>query len=429
MLNSTKNIMNHSTIRNTLFLAFAAMTFTGCHYIRFGSEDEETAPRPTAEEASEESSEQRKISEIMDLRDAGEITNEEASRRINQILGVEPTSSAQTAESVLAQAESNPESKSEPGSMPAMETSPVDPLAAQLASLREYKPQVVLNQRLRSKGSDTMDRLMEQWEKAFQQYHSRIRVIHEGRGSSSAMPALVEGSSDFGPMSRPVKAKEEEEFVRKYGYPPTSIPVGIDALAVYVNPANPIARKGLSIKQLDAIFGSELKRGNAKIAETWGDLGLTGEYAKQPIRIYSRNSASGTYSFFRSQVLDGGSYKETNTELPSSEAVVKAVANDPYGIGYSGIGYKTPEVRTVPVAEFGTAFVEASGENALNGTYPLARFLYLTINHNTSEGVNHLHREFLRFVFSPEGQRIVLESGYFPVNRVISDQALDALGY
>ncbi|WP_269541360.1 PstS family phosphate ABC transporter substrate-binding protein [Cerasicoccus fimbriatus] len=306
-------------------------------------------------------------------------------------------------------------------------TTSVQPVAPVYPSLPHYAPEDAVRGRLRSIGSDTMDGIVADWEKDFKNYHPGIRVIHEGKGSSTAIPALVEGRSDFGPMSRAVKPAEAEKFQQKFGYAPTSMPVAIDALAVYVHPDNPIKDRGLSMSELDAIFSSTRRRGYSQDIKTWGDLGLTGSWANKPINVYSRNSASGTYGFFKDEVLKKGDFKSSNRELAGSEEVVRSVENDPYGIGYSGFGYKTPNVAVAPLSD-GGSYVAANQTNAVNGTYPLSRNLFLTFNHRPGSEPKTLHAEFIRYVYSDQGQDKVEKNGYFPVSSATAKEQLASLG-
>ncbi|MEO0794143.1 MAG: PstS family phosphate ABC transporter substrate-binding protein [Verrucomicrobiota bacterium] len=301
--------------------------------------------------------------------------------------------------------------------------------APAVGRLPSYQSEYAVRGRLRSIGSDTMDNMMEDWEKDFKSYHQGILVIHEGKGSSTAIPALVEGRSDFGPMSRKVKPTEADKFQQKFGYDPTSMPVAIDALAVYVHPENPIKDRGLSIAELDAVFSSTRRRGHSTEIITWGDLGLTGEWANKPINVYSRNKASGTYGFFKDEVLNKGEFKTSNRELPGSEDVVRSIENDQYGIGYSGFGYKTTSVAIAPLSvASGASPVAANEVNAVNGSYPLARNLYLTINHRPGAAPKPMHAEFIRYVYSDNGQSKVRENGYFPISNLTATQQLAALG-
>lgn len=310
------------------------------------------------------------------------------------------------------------------------EVSPAPAAVAATGGLPAYQAEKVLRGRLRSVGSDTMDKLMELWAEGFKKYHPQMRFYHQGKGSSTAPPALMEGQSEFGPMSRKIKDKEVDQFKTKFGYEPLQFPVAVDALAVYVHPSNPIAEKGLNFQQLDAIFGSSRKRGASENIVTWGQLGLTGEWANAPIHVYSRNSASGTYGVFKDLVLQKGDYKTTNKELVGSAEVVAAVVNDPYGIGYSGIGYKVPNVATPPLCENpGGTMRPPTEEYASNGEYPLARSLFLTINHKPGTPANDLHREFMKYVYSAEGQALVTKDGFFPVSpKIAAEQLAKLLG-
>jgi len=182
------------------------------------------------------------------------------------------------------------------------------------------------------------------------------------------------------------------------------------------------------LKQLDAAFSRTRRSGAAKDVKTWGDLGLTGEWADKPISLYGRNSASGTYGYFKDVALFGGDYKDSVKEQPGSSAVVQAVASDRYAIGYSGVGYKTADVRTVPLSRGDVKqCLEANAENAYAGDYPLARFLYIYFNKKPGAPLNPLMTEFLRYVFSKEGQQVVTKDGFYPVSKAIADADMKQL--
>jgi len=224
-----------------------------------------------------------------------------------------------------------------------------------------------------------------------------------------------------------MKEAELDEFEKAFGYEPTALPTSIDMLAVYVHKDNPIA--GLTLQQVDAIFSKTRKGGADRDIRTWGDLGLTGEWADKPISLYGRNSASGTYGYFKEHALFKGDYKDTVKEQPGSSSVVQGVATDRYGIGYSGIGYKTADVLAVPLAaEPGGEMIAAVPERAYTGEYPLARFLYLYVNHKPGTELEPLRREFLRYVFSRQGQQDVVKDGYFPITAKIAAKALPSVG-
>ncbi len=279
---------------------------------------------------------------------------------------------------------------------------------------------------LKSIGSDTLNNLMTLWSEGFRSLYPTVKIEIEGKGSSTAPPALIQGTSQFGPMSREMKPKERDAFEKKFGYKPNKMRVAVDALAVFVHKDNPI--RSLTMQQVDAIFSKNRKGGYHSDIRTWGDLGLTGAWADKPISLYGRNSASGTYGYFKKVALFKGDYKDSVKEQPGSSAVVQGIATDKYGIGYSGVGYKTADVNTVPLAvgEGEQAF-DANAENAYSGDYPLARFLYIYVNKNPNRDLDPLRREFVKFVFSKNGQTMVIKDGYYPISRQIADQDLGAL--
>ena len=282
---------------------------------------------------------------------------------------------------------------------------------------------------IKSIGSDTMNNLMALWSEDFRGMYPSVQVEIEGKGSSTAPPALINGTSNFGPMSRAMKSKEVDQFVEKFGYEPTHLRTSIDMLAVFVHKDNPIA--GLTLQQLDAIFSKTRKGGLEKDIATWGDLGLTGEWANKPISVYGRNSASGTYGYFKKHALFEGDFKNAVKEQAGSSAVIQAVASDKYAIGYSGIGYKTADVRAVPLSvDTGQDphFVGAIADNAYTGEYPLARFLYVTVNYRPNSDLDPLRREFIKYMFSHAGQQNVIKDGYYPVTAAIAAEELKKVG-
>ncbi len=280
---------------------------------------------------------------------------------------------------------------------------------------------------IKSVGSDTMNNLMALWAEGFRTLYPNVRVEIEGKGSGTAPPALISGQATFGPMSRKIKDKEQDKFEEHYGYKAVQLPTSIDMLAFYVHRDNPI--KGLSLAQLDAIFSKARKLGHRTDIRTWGDVGLTGEWANHPISIYGRNSASGTYGYVKKHVLGKGDFKDSVKEQPGSSAVVQGVARDRYAIGYSGIGYKTADVRVISLgAGSSNEYVAAEPHNAYSGDYPLARFLYLTVNYRPGSQLDPLRREFLKFVFSTGGQNVVIKDGYLPLPASIAKQSLAQVG-
>jgi phosphate transport system substrate-binding protein len=293
------------------------------------------------------------------------------------------------------------------------------------AGLPDYQKASGIAGNLSSVGSDTLANLMTMWAEEFNREYPNVNVQIQAAGSSTAPPALTEGTSNLGPMSREMKDDELEAFEDKYGYKPTAVPVAIDALAVMVNKDNPI--KGLTIPQVDAIFSTTLKCGHPKDIETWGDAGVTA-WGSKSIQLYGRNSVSGTYGYFKENALCKGDFKSNVNEQPGSASVVQSVATSTNGIGYSGMGYTTSGIRMIPLAKKeGQPFVEAKPENALNGTYPLTRYLYVYVNKKPNQPLPPLENEFMKMVLSKAGQQVVIKDGYIPLPAKIADKVLATL--
>jgi len=291
------------------------------------------------------------------------------------------------------------------------------------SALSSYKGVSGVSGNLSSIGSDTMNNLMTLWGEGFGKFYPNVKLQIEGKGSSTAPPALISGTAQLGPMSRPMKGSEIDAFEKKFGYKPTGLRSSVDALAVFVNKDNPI--NCLTFAQLDAIFSKSRRQGYKEDIKTWGQLGLTGDWANRPVSLFGRNSASGTYGFFKEHAMKNGDYKDAVKEQPGSASVVQGVTVGRYAIGYSGIGYATAGVRAVPLTEkTGGTCVEATAENSYAGKYPLARFLYVYVNKAPGKGLDPLMKEFVRFMFTREGQEVVIKDGYFPVPNSIAKEEL-----
>ncbi|WP_298292390.1 phosphate ABC transporter substrate-binding protein [Thiomonas sp.] len=291
------------------------------------------------------------------------------------------------------------------------------------AALPSYEKVAGVSGNFTSIGSDTLNNLMTLWAEAYKRYYPNVNIQIQGAGSSTAPPALTEGTSNFGPMSRMMNAKEIEAFEKKHGYKPTAVPVAIDALAVYVNKDNPI--KGLTMPQVDAIFSSTRKCGAPADITKWGQVGLTGEWADRTIALYGRNSVSGTYGYFKEHALCKGDFKKNVAEQPGSASVVQSVTGQINAIGYSGIGYKTSGVRAVPLAnKEGQPFVEADAKHAIDGSYPLARVLYIYVNKKPNQPLPPMEREFFKMVLSKQGQTVVVKDGFVPLPAKMAEKAL-----
>ena len=299
-------------------------------------------------------------------------------------------------------------------------------LAQQLqveAGVPAYQKASGVSGNINSVGSDTMNNMMALWAEAFRKMYPNVKIQIEGKGSSTAPPSLIAGTSQFGPMSRAMRATEIDQFEAKYGYKPTQLRTSYDALAVYVSKDNPLEK--LTLAQVDAAFSKTRRRGG-KNAATWGDLGLTGDWAGRPISLYGRNSASGTYGFFKEHTLKNGDYRDTVKEQPGSASVVQGVTEDRFGMGYSGIGYKTSGVKVVALAEK-DAFSSGSYEDVKSGKYPLSRFLYIYINKAPGKPLDPLVKEYAKLIFSKEGQEVVIKDGYLPLPASIVAEELKKL--
>lgn len=291
--------------------------------------------------------------------------------------------------------------------------------------LSPYKAVSGLSGKLKSVGSDTMLHEMELWAEGFQSIYPNAKIDIQGKGSNTAPPALLSGEAQLGPMSRQMTPDEIGAFETKFGYKPTAVLVAIDAMAIYVHKDNPL--RCVSMEQLERVFAADPKGGDGKSIRTWGELGLTGEWSTKPIAMYSRNTLSGTYKFFKQHVLSGGDFKDEIKMQVGSEAVVSAVGADKFAMGYSGIGYKTSAVRAVPVAA-GKSCYDASFDNTYSRKYPLARGLYIYLLKDPKKPIDMLSGEFVKYVLSKDGQTQAKKGGYYPITRNIREHELTRLG-
>ncbi len=290
----------------------------------------------------------------------------------------------------------------------------------------DYSPAQGVSGNLVSIGSDTLNNLMTLWSEGFRRFYPNVAIQIQGAGSGTAPPALVEGTAQFGPMSRPMRGSEIEAFEARYGYPPTPVRGAIDALAVFVHRDNPV--ECLSIQEIDAIFSSTRACGAAEPITTWGQVGATGDWANRPISLYGRNSASGTYGYFKDVALCGGDYSPAVREQPGSSTVIQGVAVDLGGIGYSGIGYATADVKPLAIRGEDGQCYRPTADNAVTGDYPIARFLYVYVNKNPNEPLEPLRAEFIRYIYSRQGQEDVIRAGFFPVPWGLAEEDLRIFG-
>ncbi|MFN0132323.1 MAG: PstS family phosphate ABC transporter substrate-binding protein [Phycisphaerales bacterium] len=290
------------------------------------------------------------------------------------------------------------------------------------SQLTPYTPTSGVSGSVKSMGSDTMNNLMAHWGEEFKRVYPNVKVEVEGKGSSSAPPALIEGQVQFGPMSRAMKAKEIDDFEKKFGYKPTGLTVAIDTLAVFVHKDCPLSE--VTIEQLAKVFsvvGPDM---------TWDQIGVNDPaYKGKLIGLYGRNSASGTYGYFKEHTLGGKDYKPSVKEQPGSSAVVQAVANDAFAIGYSGLGYKTAGVKALKISpKTGQPAIEPTLETAYSGDYPIARPLLVYVNFDSKTGLDPLRAEFVKMIYSRTGQEGVVKDGYFPVTADLARDELKKVG-
>jgi phosphate transport system substrate-binding protein len=309
----------------------------------------------------------------------------------------------------------------------------VFPVCAAASGLPDVDPRIPryntvegLSGTLNAAGSDTMLQLQTLMAEEFHRIYPQVTVQMEGKGSSTAPPALAESTVQIANMSRRIRGREAEAFEDRFGYEPVRVEIALDTVGVFVHRDNPIT--ALTIEELDAIFSKTRRCGRTSDANVWGHLGLDGDWATAPISLYGRNAASGTYGFFKEHALCRGDYKDTVKEQPGSASVVQGVENDRLGVGYSGIGYMTSGVRVVPIARSADEEpVAASWENAANGLYPLTRFLDVYVNQEPGKALDRLVFEYLRFILSAQGQQVVVKAGFHPLDAEIVQLQLSKL--
>lgn len=269
--------------------------------------------------------------------------------------------------------------------------------------------------------------MMTLWSEEFSNLYPGVNIQVQASGSSTAIPALNQGTAQFGPMSRAMRVSEIASFEREHGYPPTELKIAIDAIGIFVHQDNPLV--SLSIKELDAMFSATLRCGHDVAIDSWADLGIQTQWSERKVQLYGRNSASGTYGFFKKNALCKGDFSPQVNELPGSAVVVQSVANSINSIGYSGAGYKISGTRSVAISHGSSAAYLPNNDNIAQGKYPLSRFLYIYVNKHPTKPMPELEREFIRFIYSKQGQAVVSRVGYIPVQPSLAAQELHKLGF
>lgn len=292
--------------------------------------------------------------------------------------------------------------------------------------LPDYNKVQGLSGNLISIGSDTLASMMSRWSEEFQNLYPNVNIQVQASGSSTATPALTEGTAQLGPMSRQMRLKEIEAFEDEHGYKPTELRIAVDAIGIFVHEDNPL--KGLNFQQVDSIFSSTMLCGGEFPIERWEQLGIDSDWAKRRFQLFGRNSVSGTYGYFKQVALCGGDFKRYVNEQPGSASVVQSVASSINTIGYSGVGYRVAGAKLLPIAQQGQDYVIPTEQNIINGKYPLSRYLYIYVNKEPGKQMPAVEREFIRFIYSKQGQEMVKSEGYAPLSHVFADRELQKIG-
>jgi phosphate transport system substrate-binding protein len=247
------------------------------------------------------------------------------------------------------------------------------------------------------KGSDTMVILAQRWAELYMAKHPTVTIQVTGGGSGVGISALINGTTDICNSSRPMKQSEIDKLKARFNVLGVEIKAAKDGLAIYVNESNPVHE--LTIDQLSKIYTGEITN--------WKDIG--GPNAK--IILYGRENSSGTYVYFKDNVLAGADFSPMTQTMPGTAAVVNAVAKDKFGIGYGGAAYGKGIRYAKVKQEANSLGYEPTEENVKSGKYPISRYLYLYTRNRPTGAL----KEYIDWILSAEGQQIVTKVGYFPV--------------
>jgi phosphate transport system substrate-binding protein len=286
------------------------------------------------------------------------------------------------------------------------------------ARLADYHRVDKLEGKVRSIGSSTLSNLMNRWADAFKLLYPGVEVEITGGGSGITIAALLENRTELAPMSRPMTTKELDEFQAKFGYAPTRITVGLDAIAVYVNKYNSL--EAMSLKQLDGVFSASHKRGGESI-KTWGQLGLVGDWADLDIAPKGPAKTHGMYGVFRELVMENGEFRYDLKSQPVSTSIVQDIGAEKSAIGFASYFFRSR--RTHPLAlsaNDGGPYYLPDQQNCLDGKYPLSRFLYVSVNKKPGVGLSPLAGHLLGFICSKQGQETSAKEGNYPLNAEVS---------
>jgi len=282
-----------------------------------------------------------------------------------------------------------------------------------LGEMPSYEPAVDLSGKITSIGASTTTNLVARVAAEFKRMHPNVTLEVTASLVSIGPQALLAGRADIVPISRPLTPGEIKDFATKYGYPPTEIKVASDALAIYVEKRNPVA--GLTLEQLDGIFSRTQRRGGSSI-ETWGQLGLTGEWTDRLIALYGYGPEDGAHQIFQEEVLDGGAFRLSLRVEGGGSSIVQGVAAEVGAIGFASNFFTAKRVRAVPLAGADGRFQAPTVENVHNRKYSLIRFLTICVNNPPGQPFGGPAAEFLRFLLSQEGQQVVADGGNIPLD-------------
>jgi len=286
-------------------------------------------------------------------------------------------------------------------------------------ALPSYELVAGLSGKITSIGESTTTNLVARVAAAFRRMYPDVTLQVTASPISVGPAALLEGRADLVPMSRPLAPEEVQSFTKKYGYPPTEIKVAADALAIYVEKGNPVP--GLTLGQLDGIFSRTQSRGGSSI-ETWGQAGLTAEWADRRITLYGYGPDDGAHQIFQQQVLDGGAFRLSLRVEGGGSSIVQGVASDPGAIGFASVFFACKRVRVVQIAGADGRSYAPTEENVRSHKYPLSRFLYIYVNKPPRQPLGGPASEFLLFLLSREGQQIVADGGNIPLDVATVEQ-------
>lgn len=294
-------------------------------------------------------------------------------------------------------------------------------------ALPGYRPINALQGEITLVGSNTMSDVAAMWVDRFTCFYPDVKINIVVKGAENAMPAVMNGEATIGMLSREANAQEIEDFTKKLGHAPKLLVPSLERIAIFVHKDNPLNE--VTLAQLDAIFSQTLKRGEAREFKSWGDLGVKGSLAAQPIALQGRSDTTGSQVFLKTLILQGGEFRTGITKNEDNMKLVKAIASDPAAIGFAGETYQYPGTKTLSISwKAGEPAYAIDSEADAHGTYPLVRPLQFVVNQAPDKALGDVEREFLRYVFSAMGQEDVVKAGFHPISARPAHTALGAVG-